>query len=75
MIEWKQTLAAGGLTLIGLAATNSTFAAGKMEIDASVVEALRPFYASDPQHKQLADQAAGMLVFPHKGSKITRIER
>jgi lipid-binding SYLF domain-containing protein len=65
MIEWKQALAAGGLTLIGLVGTTSACAAGKMEIDASVVEALRPFYASDPQHRQLADQAAGMLVFPH----------
>jgi lipid-binding SYLF domain-containing protein len=65
MIEWKRTLAAGGLMLIGLAGTTAAFAAGKMEIDASVVEALRPFYASDPQHKLLADQSAGMLVFPH----------
>jgi lipid-binding SYLF domain-containing protein len=64
MIEWKQALAAGGLTLIGLAGTTLALAEGKMEIDGSVVDALKPFYASDPQHKQLASDAAGMLVFP-----------
>jgi lipid-binding SYLF domain-containing protein len=64
MIEWKQALAVGGITLVGLAGTASSIAEGKSEIDGSVVDALKPFYANDPKHKELATEAAGMLVFP-----------
>ena len=42
----------------------ASFAETHAKIDATTKEALTKFYAMNPQHKKLEDQAAGMLVFP-----------
>jgi lipid-binding SYLF domain-containing protein len=64
MMTWKQALAISGLTLFGLAASALSLAESKAAIDVNVRDALRPFYASNAQHRELANKAAGMLVFP-----------
>lgn len=64
----KQVLATLGLTLLGLAASSGAIAASKAAIDVAVIDALKPFYAGKPEHRDLASRAAGVLVFP----KITK---
>jgi lipid-binding SYLF domain-containing protein len=56
-------MAVTGLTLFALIASAPSFAGTKAEIDASANRALTRFYALNPQNKQLADKAAGILVF------------
>jgi lipid-binding SYLF domain-containing protein len=50
--------------LIGLGPASTALAASKDEIDAKVQEALANFYKQTSAGKQLAQKAAGMLVFP-----------
>lgn len=64
-MKWKNPLAAIGLIMLSLFANATAFADSKAEIDANVSQALKQFYAQNPKHKELADKAAGMLVFPH----------
>ena len=64
MMKWKNPLAAIGLIMLGLFASATVFADSKVEIDASVNKALKQFYANNPKHKELADNAVAMLVFP-----------
>ncbi|MEX0963294.1 MAG: YSC84-related protein [Pseudohongiellaceae bacterium] len=52
------------MVLASLMAWSTTFAASKAEIDANVAEALEEFYGEAAAGKRLAEQAAGMLVFP-----------
>jgi lipid-binding SYLF domain-containing protein len=65
MMKWKNPLAAIGLVMLSLFASTTAFADSKAEIDTNVSQALKQFYAQNPKHKELADKAAGMLVFPH----------
>lgn len=52
-----------GLTLLALIASVPSFARTKAEIDASADRALAHFYKLNPKHKELADKAAGILIF------------
>jgi len=52
-----------GLTMLALMASVPSFARTKAEIDASADKALAHFYKLNPKHKELADKAAGILVF------------
>lgn len=51
-------------TLLGFGQPTSARAASKTEIDAKVQEAVQEFYKQTSAGKQLAQKAAGMLVFP-----------
>jgi lipid-binding SYLF domain-containing protein len=64
-MKLKTMMAAIGLATLGLVASAPSFARTKAEIDASADVALRHFYALNPKHKELADKAAGILVFGH----------
>ena len=64
-MKWKIPLAAIGLVTLGLFATSPAFADDKAEIDASVSKALNQFYELNAKNKELAENAAGMLIFPH----------
>lgn len=64
IMNWKNPLIATGLMMFSLFASNTVFADSKAEIDAGVSQALEQFYAQHPKNKGIADQAAGMLVFP-----------
>jgi lipid-binding SYLF domain-containing protein len=52
-----------GLMMLALIASVPSFARTKAEIDASADRALAHFYKLNPKHKELADKAAGILVF------------
>jgi lipid-binding SYLF domain-containing protein len=52
-----------GLTMFVLVASAPSFALTKAQIDASADTALAHFYELNPKHKELADKAAGILVF------------
>ena len=52
-----------GLTMLALIASCPSFARTKAEIDASADKALAHFYKLNPKHKELADKAAGILIF------------
>src|SRR5450755_4967094 len=60
----KYLYAATGLTIIALFASAASIAASKAEIDASVSTALKNWEAINPNHRELASKAAGILVFP-----------
>ena len=64
IMKWKNPLAAIGLIMFSLFASATAFADSKAEIDTNVSQALKQFYAHNPKHKELADKAVGMLVFP-----------
>lgn len=51
------------LALASLFLSPAVFARTKAQIDASADAALKHFYAMTPANKQLADKAAGVLVF------------
>ena len=53
-----------GLSLICLVIAGSANAASKEEIDADVKDVLKDFYYLSAGNKELADKAAGILVFP-----------
>jgi lipid-binding SYLF domain-containing protein len=52
-----------GLTMLALIASVPSFARTKAQIDASADRALAHFYKLNPKHKELADKAAGILIF------------
>jgi lipid-binding SYLF domain-containing protein len=62
-MKLKSMMAVTGLTIFALIASAPSFARTKAEIDASANRAITRFYALNPQHKELADKAAGILVF------------
>jgi lipid-binding SYLF domain-containing protein len=64
MTNLKKALAASGLMLIGLAVSTACMAETKAAIDLGVSDALKPFYANDPNRRHFAHEAAGVLVFP-----------
>jgi lipid-binding SYLF domain-containing protein len=59
----RTLLAVTGLTTLGLLSSDPSFARTKAEIDASANRAVARFYALNPQDKELADKAAGILIF------------
>lgn len=63
-MKWGNPVAAIGLMLLSLFAIPTAFAENKGKLDESVNQALTKFYAHNPTHKELADKAVGMLVFP-----------
>jgi lipid-binding SYLF domain-containing protein len=63
-MNWKQALLACGALLIGVAVATASFAESKDKIDEHVSHALKRFYALSPKHQELANKAAGMLIFP-----------
>ncbi len=60
----NRVLAACSVLLIGMAVSTASFAESKAQVDARVTASLKKFYAYSPKHKELANRAAGMLVFP-----------
>lgn len=61
----NRTIAAFMLcAMLGFGLSSSARAASKDEIDAKVQEAVENFYKQSSAGKQLAQKAAGMLVFP-----------
>lgn len=63
-MKWKNTLPAIGLITLGLFITAPAFADSRSKADASANKALEKFYTLNEKNKELADQAAGMLIFP-----------
>jgi lipid-binding SYLF domain-containing protein len=59
----RSLTAAAGLSLFCLVLSPAVFAHTKAEIDASADKALKHFYALTPANRQLADKAAGVLIF------------
>jgi lipid-binding SYLF domain-containing protein len=59
----KSLSAAIGLTILGLMASAPSIARTKAEIDASADKAIAQFYSLNPKHQELANKAAGILVF------------
>ena len=64
----KALMAITGLTLFALVASGPSFARTKAQIDASADKAIAHFFRLNPQHKELADKAAGILIF----GRVTR---
>lgn len=64
MMAWKHALTASALTLVALTGGSSALAESKESIDVNVRSSLKSFYASNPKHKALTTQSAGMLLFP-----------
>jgi lipid-binding SYLF domain-containing protein len=62
-MKFKGLMAVMGLAVFGLIASAPSFARSRAEIDASADSAVQHFYALNPEHKRLADKAAGMLIF------------
>jgi len=63
-MKGKHSLAVMSLMLLSLFAITTAVADNKGEIDTSVSQAVTKFYAQNPKHQELADRAAGILVFP-----------
>ena len=59
----KSAAAATGIALFTLMLSPTVLAHTKAEINASADSALKQFYAMTPANKQLADKAAGVLIF------------
>ncbi len=53
------------LLCAALTCSSWTMAASPAEIDVGVQATLQSFYAQNSEHRELADKAAAMLVFPH----------
>jgi lipid-binding SYLF domain-containing protein len=62
-MKLKPWMAITGLTLFSLVANSPSFARTKAEIDASADKAIARFYTLNPQHRELAEKAAGILIF------------
>jgi lipid-binding SYLF domain-containing protein len=62
-MKLKALMAITGLTLFALVASGPSFARTKAQIDASADKAIAHFYRLNPKHKELADKAAGILIF------------
>lgn len=60
----KRTWAVCSLLLLGMAVSTASFAESKAQIDQQVTRSLKKFYGYSPKHRELANRAAGMLVFP-----------
>jgi len=60
--------AATGLTLLSVFASAACYATSKADLNASADQAISHFYALSPMNKQLADKAAGILIF----SQVTK---
>jgi lipid-binding SYLF domain-containing protein len=56
-------LAVTGLALFALIASAPSFARTKAQIDASADRAIARFYRLNPKHNELAEKAAGILIF------------
>lgn len=61
----RDLLAIAGVMMIGFTMSSASLARSKAEIDVSASAALTKFYALNPMNKDLADKAAGVLVFGH----------
>jgi lipid-binding SYLF domain-containing protein len=59
----KVLMAITGLTVLAVVASTPSFARTKAEIDMSADRAMERFYMLDPQDRDLAGKAAGVLVF------------
>ncbi len=57
-------LLGGSLLLLAWLFSSATVAASRQEIDAKVQAAIQTFYRTSSAGKELAQRAAGMLVFP-----------
>lgn len=69
-MKGKSRLTAGAVVLLGMIVGATAFAAAKKtEVDSDVSQALDRFYAQNPRNKELADQAAGVLVLP----RVTKV--
>jgi hypothetical protein len=64
ILKTTNLLAASGLALLALFVSVTSFAESKAKIDARASEALAQFYKLNPSNKQLAQRAAGVLIFP-----------
>lgn len=62
-MKLKAMMAVTGLALFTLVASPACFAGTKAEINASADEALALFYKLNSKDKELADKAAGILIF------------
>jgi lipid-binding SYLF domain-containing protein len=62
-MKLKSKTAVSGLMLLTLVASAPSFARSPAEIDASANGAITRFYALNPQDKELAGKAAGILIF------------
>lgn len=60
----KRALVACCVLLMGLAGSTAAFAESKAKIDEHASHILQKFYAYSPKHQELANKAAGMLIFP-----------
>jgi lipid-binding SYLF domain-containing protein len=57
--------AATGLAILALVASAASSAHSKAQLDASADRALHHFFALNPANRQLANKAAGILIFSH----------
>jgi lipid-binding SYLF domain-containing protein len=62
-MKLKSMMALASLTLFTFITSAPSFARTKAEIDASADSAVSRFYTLDPQNKELAHKAAGILIF------------
>jgi len=62
-MKLKALLAVTGLMTLGLLTSGPSFARTKAEIDANANRAVARFYRLNPEHKSLANKAAGILIF------------
>jgi lipid-binding SYLF domain-containing protein len=60
-----RVLTATGLAILALAASVASFAHSKAELDASADRTLHHFFALNPENRDLAKKAAGILIFSH----------
>lgn len=63
-MKWKNSVATMGLLMVSLFVTPMASADSKAEIDTNVNQALTQFYAQHTKNKDLAEKAAGILIFP-----------
>jgi lipid-binding SYLF domain-containing protein len=62
----RQALTAvAGLLVLGIFGSAACYANSKAELNASAAAAITHFYTLSPMNKQLADKAAGILIFSH----------
>jgi lipid-binding SYLF domain-containing protein len=62
-VKLKALIPAIGLIMIGLVASAPSFARTKAEINASADRTLAHFYTLNSKHRDLANKAAGILIF------------
>lgn len=61
----KHMFVTSGIALLAVGISSVSLADSRAEIDAGVKDSLKTFYANGASHKDLANKAAGMLIFPH----------